>query len=222
MKIDEEVAEAQQKLSKVNTQFREFAQKNPDALNISSFKSLDINFEGIVLQAWPTFVNRETTSQFREVSVKLFELVRQLPRRVFGDDIKKISSYYGITEILASSQMEGMTDNHLRSLVARGDFLISSTGLIKCLEYNVTANLGGWYVPIWETLYLNTPIIAKFLKEYQVKLNRKNLILGTLETIARSAIGKMSPRENEANIAMVRRNIHLSPNKKKESESYLE
>ncbi|MCP5048034.1 MAG: circularly permuted type 2 ATP-grasp protein, partial [bacterium] len=210
MKLEKKVIEAQQKLSKVNIDFHRFVGHNPEALKASSFKLLDINDILYVLQPWPTFINRETKNSFKEAGVEVFELIKQIPERIFGNDTKKISAYYGISELVAGYHMEGVTHEHLDHLIARGDFLIGPSGL-KCLEFNVSANLGGWYVPIWESLYLNTPVIDKFLKEYNVKPNNENLIMHEFENIIRLACNKMKPGETEVNIALVGKNFVNAP-----------
>ena len=127
---------------------------------------------------------------------------RKLLAWAFDFDIKKISDYYEIPGNLAKQQLEGVTNEHLRNLVARGDFILSASGL-KCLEYNVTANLGGWYVPIWENLYLMNPIIAKFLEKYSVKIRNKNLIQHLLEHIIETTSPGMTANDSELNIVLV-------------------
>jgi len=199
-----EVIDTQKKLSKVNVDFLEFVGNNPEAFNASTFKSLDLNDELFVLQPWPTFVNQATRDEFQEASVKVFELIKKIPQRIFGFDIKKMSTYYEMPEDLIKLQLEGVKNEHLQNLVARGDFLLGNPGL-KCLEYNVSANLGGWYVPIWENRYLVTPIISKFLKEYRVKTKNKNLIQQLLEHIIHTTSSKITGNDSEINIALVTR-----------------
>jgi len=173
MKITKEIYASHAALSGVSADFLEFVQNNPGTLKLSNFKLLDVNDPHLVLQAWPTFVNQTFKNQIQEASVKIFELIKSIPKRLFDNDIKKISTYYEIPESLAKLQLEGTTDSHIRQLLARGDYILASSGF-KCLEFNVSANIGGWYTSIWETLYLNTPIIAKFLKDYDVKINKNN------------------------------------------------
>ncbi|MGE5342658.1 MAG: hypothetical protein ACM3SY_14380 [Candidatus Omnitrophota bacterium] len=182
MEIKEELKETQQKLSKVNTSFFEFVERHPVAFQASTFRTLDLNSKLFVLQPWPTFINKTAVDEFREASVKVFELIKSIPQRIFGNNVEKISAYYGLPLQVVKLHLEGATERHIRDLVGRGDFLLGPSGL-KCLEFNITANLGGWYVPVWETLYLNHPLVGKFLREYQVKTHNSNLIHQFLEHI---------------------------------------
>jgi len=202
MSLIRKVLETQKKLSKVNGDFLEFVEKNPGALKASNFKLMDLNDQLFALQPWPTFVNQVTRNEFQEAGVKLFELIKKIPQRIFDFDIKRISDYYEIPGDLAKQQLEGVTDEHLRNLVARGDFILSTSGL-KCLEYNVTANLGGWYVPVWENLYLMTPIIAEFMTKYTVDIRNKNLIQQLLEHIIETTSSGMTGNDREINIVLV-------------------
>lgn len=207
--INKKFRDVQKKLSKVNMDFLEFVEKNPDALRASSFKMLDLNDKLFVLQPWPTFVNQTTMNEFQAASIKLFDLIKSIPKRIFNSDFKKISAYYQIPENLAKLQLEGVTDEYVQNLLGRGDFLMSPYGL-KCLEYNVTANLGGWYVPLWESLYLSTPVISKFLKEYRIQIKNNNLIQSLIEHIIHSTMGQISADDRhprEMNILFVIRNF---------------
>ena len=202
MEITNEVKTTHQRLSSVNTDFLEFVRKNPACLNRSNFKLLELNDDLFRLQPWPTFVNRKARETFTEASVTLFNLIKGIPRRVFNNDLRAMSRYYGVTPSVLEIQMDGVHDDHLENLLARGDFIISSSGL-KCLEYNVTPNLGGWQVPIWESLYLNTPLIARFLKEYDIKIKNENLLYLFLKHMVDCSLTKMSGDDNELNLALV-------------------
>lgn len=211
-----DIKETQNKLSKVNSDFFEFVENNPDALKASSYKMMDLNDKLFVLQPWPTFVNKAALAEFQEASVGVFDLIKSIPERMFDNDIKKISSYYEIPETLARLQMEGLTEVNLRNLLGRGDYFLTSAGL-KCLEFNITANLGGLYVPAWELLCLNTPIISKFLKEYDVKIKNENLIQWILERTIQSIPREMVGDTNEKNILLVVQNYSGMSN----TENYL-
>jgi hypothetical protein len=203
MKVIKELKEAHKRLSKVNVDFIEFVEKNPGSLKRSGFNLLELNDELFKLQPWPTFINRENKKEFRHASVKLFDLIKGVPRRLFDNDPSRISKYFGIPPDRVKHQLEGVDDEHIDSLLARGDFILSDSFGLKCLEYNVSACLGGWDLPIWESLYLNTPLIAKFFKEYRIKINNGNLYSISLAHILGSALGKFSDEDGEVNIALV-------------------
>ena len=204
MEFKKEAKEAQGNLSKVNMDFFDYVEKNPDCFNRSSFQLLELNDWLFTLQPWPTFINRETRKKFQEAGVKLFNLIKTIPRRVFNNDPHKISEYFNLPLTAVNLQLDGEDDEHINQLLCRGDFIISPTGL-KCLEYNVSANLGGVIVPIWENLYLNTPVIARFLKEYQIKIYNENLISLILEHVIEPPLKKLlhDDGERKMNIAIV-------------------
>lgn len=205
MELTKEVIEAQGNLSKVNIDFLRYVEKNPSCYKRSSFQLLELNNWLFTLQPWPTFISRKTKEIFKEAGIKLFKLIRNIPRRVFNNDPHKISEYFNIPLSTAKLQLEGENDEHIEHLLARGDFIISPTGL-KCLEYNVSANLGGVKVPIWEKLCLNTPIIAKFIEENNIKIHNENLISLILEHSISLPLKKLSndEGEKEMNIAVVK------------------
>ncbi|MCP5047051.1 MAG: hypothetical protein GY940_07750, partial [bacterium] len=91
-------------------------------------------------------------------------MIKSVPGRFFANDPRQISRYYGIAPEIAAAFMEGVTGTHIDNLLARGDFVLSSSG-VKCLEFNIAATLGGWRVPLWASLYMKTPIITRFLQE---------------------------------------------------------
>jgi hypothetical protein len=206
MKIKQEVIETQGNLSKMNIAFLEYVEKNPDCFNRSDFHLLELNDQLFSLQPWPTFINRKSKEAFREAGEKLFDLIKQIPKRVFNNDPQKMNAYYHQPINLIQLQMDGVSKDHLDHLVSRGDFILSPAGL-KCVEYNVTVNLGGWQIPIWESLYLNTPIIGRFFQEYQVKNFNKNLLSLFLDHMIHSSLTKISPSEAELNIALVVRGV---------------
>jgi acyl transferase domain-containing protein/NADP-dependent 3-hydroxy acid dehydrogenase YdfG len=202
LELRQDVKEVRQRLSKVNIDFLDYVGKNPGCFDQSNFKLLELNDDLFKLQPWPTFINRKNKAQFREAGIKLFNLIKQIPGKVFNYDLEKMGEYYESPKEVIALQMDGVTEEHIDNLVSRGDFLLSSTGL-KCLEYNVSPNLGGWQIPIWESLYLNVPIWKRFFKEYGVKIKNKNLIVLLLEHFAQYSLGKLSRNESELNIALV-------------------
>jgi tyrocidine synthetase-3 len=202
LEIKKEVKEALEKLSKINIDFLEYVEKNPGCFKKSNFQKLDLNDDLFRLQPWPTFINPKSKIQFQEVGVKLFNLIKKIPGKIFNYDLNKMSTFYETPVDILNMQMEGVTEEHIDTLLSRGDFILSSKGL-KCLEYNVTPSLGGWQVPIWESLYLKTPILAQFFKENGVKIRNKNLLGLFLEHVIRASLGKVSPNESELNIALV-------------------
>ncbi|MCU0285730.1 MAG: hypothetical protein MUF15_04955 [Acidobacteria bacterium] len=191
-------------LSKVNLDFLEFVQKNPSCFDRSHFKLLDLKDELFVLQPWPTFINRENRDHFRAVSLKMWELARSIPRRVFNYNLDEMGRFYEVHRSTLDYQMSGVHDEHIKNVTGRIDFILSAEGL-KCMECNFSASLGGWQVPIWEPLYLNTPILAPFFKEYGIKNCNENLISHFFEQIMAAAPAEKLAREGQWNTAIASR-----------------
>ena len=201
MEITKEIKKTKKRLSKANANFYEFAEQNPDALKASSFKLLDLNDELFVLQPWPTFINQHIKNKMKEASIKIFNLIKSIPKRIFANDPYKINQFFEIPVDIVKFQLDGANEKHIENLLARGDFILSPIGL-KCLEYNVSANLGGWELPIWESLYLKTPTISKFLREYGLKITNKNLISNLFDHLITVALDKSYNYDTEINIAL--------------------
>ena len=202
MEINKDTIKSQEALSRINSCFLEYVRKNPEALSRSSFESLELNNPLFKLQPWPTFISRQTQQSFQEAGVNVFNLIKHIPDRVFKNDPYKISEYFNIPVNAVKIQLNGVNEEHIDYLLARGDFILSPTGL-KCIEYNVSANLGGVMVPVWEKLYYKTAIIAKFLEINKIKIKNRNLIRLILEHSISLPLEKMSPGDEEINIAIV-------------------
>lgn len=197
-----EAYSGQQCLSTVNMDFLKFVEQNPDSTRHANFKLLELDDDLFTLQPWPTFINNKTRETFRDAGVKLFDLIKRIPEKIFNNDPGKMSTYYEIPVEEIKSQLAGVTRDHIDSLVGRGDFMFTGSGL-KCLEYNVAASLGGWQIPVWEFLYLNNPIIARFLKDYGVNTKNENLLYLFLEHIIKWTLNKIPGCEEEINIVFV-------------------
>jgi hypothetical protein len=200
MNITDEIKKNHSHLSSSSLSFLNYAQSNPDLLkrtNFSPLKALD----GIMtLQPWPTFIDTARKQEFAEVGTKLCSLIKQAPLRIFKNDTTKISNYYDMPQKVVEIQLDGVDHTHIENLLARGDFIISSEGL-KCLEFNVTANLGGWPVVVGETLYQQTPVIQNFIKQQKVNIKPTPL----LQVFFQHAIGcglKKFPNSKEINCAI--------------------
>jgi hypothetical protein len=202
MEITKEMKEMYQRLSAVNLDFLEFVRNNPGGRQHSNFKLLELDDDLFTLQPWPTFISTKIKEVFREAGVKIFELIKAIPGRVFNNDPQKMSDYYQVPVKEIKNQLDGVTGDHIDSLVGRGDFIISSPG-VKCLEYNVAASMGGWQIPIWEFMYLNHPIIARFLRDRRITFKNENLLRLFLEHILQSTLSRVPGCDTEINTAFV-------------------
>jgi hypothetical protein len=201
--IKEEILKAQQQLSRVNVDFLEFVQKNPEALKRSNYTDItDFPVGPRNKQPWPTFINRQARKQFQEASTGVFNLIRQVPGRIFDNNPQKLGAYFGYPAEQIYLQLEGVKGGHLENLIGRADFIFSTTGL-KCCEYNISAATSPER-SLFEPVYLNNPIIAAFLRQYQVKTYNKNLFETLCRHLFDCARKKFPPAQHpEINIAVV-------------------
>jgi hypothetical protein len=86
-------------------------------------------------------------------------------------------------------QLDASNQDHINQLLARSDLIFSSMGL-KCIEFNISSDLSGLDKSIWEELYVKTPVISKFLQEYQVKIQKINLLYSLLDYLISIIQGK--------------------------------
>jgi hypothetical protein len=105
---------------------------------------------------------------------------------------------------MANTLLNGANREHINNLLARGDFIFSSSGL-KCLEYNISADIGGWQMAMWEALYLKNPIISDFLQQYQHKrkMNNENVLSILFKHLTAAALDKFPGISDFLNIAVV-------------------
>ncbi len=201
MEIKNSIIKAHENLSKCSVRLLDFAQQNPESLKSNNYTLLELNDPLFKLQPWPTFINQKAKNEIKEASLDVLNLLRSIPARIFSNDCEKISEYYGVSVDLAKYLLYGITDVHLDNLLARGDFMINESG-IKCLEYNINTNLGGMNLPLWESLYLATPIISEFLDKYKVKIHNKNLYFFLFRQLVNAASTFYTDCD-EVNIAIV-------------------
>jgi hypothetical protein len=204
MEIKKEIYTAHKGLSTCSSIFLEFAKKNPDALKRSNFNSilLEEQFKEKPIQPWPAFVNKKTKEEMEKAAVKVYNLIKRIPERIFAYDFFKISDYYEIPIERVELLFYGTKDEDIEHLLARGDFVFSSNGL-KCVEYNVDSNLGGWELDLLESLYINNPIIETFIKENDVQIRKNNFFPLFLGFLVDRALDKFSNRMERLNLALV-------------------
>jgi hypothetical protein len=205
IKKESTVDEGQKKLSKASANFLAFVEKNPWSLERSSYSDLfELNFDAGALQPWPVFIDQRSKNEIKEAGIRVFNLIRSIPERLFGNDVGKLSTYYNVPADIVKIYLEAWNGDYLKTLLGRGDFIFSPSGL-KCIEYNVSGGLGGWQVALLEPIYMRTPAISTFLKEYRVKVRNKNLFESLFEHLLSTALDKFTwlKGDIEMNIAIV-------------------
>jgi len=204
MEITKDVYDAHRRLSQCSVQFLDFVKKNPEGMKRANFKSIISEHRFTIYHPlpWPTFMNQETKEEMKEATLKVFNLIKVIPRRLFENDPRKISHYYNIPEDECNWMLYNSDDDQLDCLLSRGDFSYSPTAGLKCLEFNIHASLGGWELELLEEHYLKTPIISKFLTENHIRLRHNSFIAVLMDHIRDDSRKRFGPNTDEINIAM--------------------
>ncbi len=192
-------ARAGDRLSSPSASFLRFAERNPEALERSSFAALEHHGVGspYPLQPWPALVDKARVAEMERVSTGLARLIKSLPQRVFGNDPERLRDFYGLGSAELARLMVQPPDG-LAAAIGRGDFLDTSEGL-KCLEFNMLSALGGWEAPLWAEAYLRVPIFDRFLREERLRVACRD----TVALLLAHAVAEARDLGGEINVALV-------------------
>ena len=167
--VPEAVRENHRALSEADWQLRRRAFEDRDLLRRDAFPAIQRAhpFTGLVIQEWPALVAHDVMAELGRLTVELVELVKSLPQRWFGSDPQKLADFYGqfpapMMEILLAEP------NGIAPSLARGDFLLDEDGW-KCLELNVSSNLGGWEMDMLRERYLESSVLTRAFDEIGVE-----------------------------------------------------
>ncbi|MCU0288244.1 MAG: hypothetical protein MUF15_17840 [Acidobacteria bacterium] len=174
MDIKKEICAAHRELSRCSEAFLNFVNENPACLEEASFKGVVSTYFGYVkFHPWPTFINQETRKMTDEAAVKVYRLITSLPGRIFNWDAHEIAEYYRFPVNTVKLMLRGSLKDLDQYMLSRGDFIYSPSAGFKCLEFNMTSNIGGgWQADELEPYYFNNPLIARFIKEYGAVVSR--------------------------------------------------
>ena len=201
-----EIYEAHRGLSEWNAKFLEFMLDNPEGLNRAHFNSVVKNpvFNYYRLQPWPTFINGKVKSELKTVCMKVFDLLKSIPERLFNYDFDSIAQYYELPGDFCRLVLEGIGKDFLDRMPGRGDFMISPDHGIRCIEYNANANLGGWEQDFLENIYASIPVISKFLTVNHLRIRSSYFLVNALEHILENALKHFGTTpEGKINTALV-------------------
>jgi amino acid adenylation domain-containing protein len=153
------------------------------------------------LNPWPTFVSRSFRQEMAQVAGAAFKLLKTLPRRIFNLNANEMAAYYHIPVNLAGTQVRGYNEDFADQLIARGDFVLTADGF-RCLEMNISANLGGLHLPFFKSFYLQNPLISEFLKDHGITIVDQNLLSVFLRHAIQAAQGFLGASVAEFNLAI--------------------
>ncbi|MCP5103979.1 MAG: circularly permuted type 2 ATP-grasp protein [bacterium] len=206
MKIAKEVYEAHRDLSGCSAAFLDFVKENPACLEQDSFKEVVSTYFGYVkFHPWPTFINEKTWEMLETASVKVYQLISTIPERLFALDRDKIVQYYQFPESAVKLMLHKGARKCPRDLLSRGDFIYSPANGLKCLEFNMVSNIGGgWQADALEPHYFNSPVLARFIKEYGAHITRTGFASSLLAHVVEKAMAhEPFAGEDEINTAVV-------------------
>jgi len=207
MNISEEMRKAHESLSKTSSKFLEFVEKNPWCLKHSQYEGLQWpwTFIKIIFQPWPVFIDQHLKKEAADAGICVYNLIKQIPRKIFNFDARAMSLYYEIPKGTIEYIMSGVTEDLFQHLMGRGDFVHSPSRGFKCMEYNISGNLGGWELPFWLSMYLKTGPTKKFFEENHPEIINENLVAIALKLYINNMLQKFPLGGHEMNLVMVMR-----------------
>ncbi len=202
MNISQETRQSHERLSRTSAAFLQFAETNNKALERANFTDIKVPDRPDLLQPWPTFINQHTRDEIEEAGLKVYNLIKSLPKRIFNNDPVAVARFFDWTPEQAEYCLYGVSEEQLGRLFGRGDFVFAGKGL-KCVEYNIASNLGGWQVPFYNDMYLRNPVISEFVKSRNIKVNPKSNLVGALfDFLIANELTKFGPDTKEINVCI--------------------
>jgi hypothetical protein len=188
-------------LSAVNGAFREFARRNERLLSRSTFAELDRPNPMLhyALQPWPTFVGPRVTGQLETISVRLSQLIRQVPERDFANDPVRIGQHFDLDPEFVAALLA--PPSGIDGAVSRADFVLTAAGF-RCIEFNIASSLGGWENAILADMLLRVPALQDFLRDHAVRFVHRSPVRGLFRHVVREALTRDRPEGGTLNIGI--------------------
>lgn len=155
------------------------------------------------LQPWPVLIDSRRREEFERVGVGLARLVRDLPRRLFGNDPGRVAEVYGLASEAMAAYLLG-EPSFLHQTLGRGDFIDTGAGL-KCIELNF-GNVGGWQHSAFAPLYLEHPEIQAFAAEHGLELTYRDGVRALMRHVVRQSLRCSVPGQRELNLLVIASN----------------
>lgn len=120
------------------------------------------------MNAWPYFVDAEMAREMADAVVGVMRMIRLIPERIFAGDGAAVGTYFGYNDLNYAKEVFS-SPNRMETVLARPDFLLTQEGF-KCLETNVSPNIGGALTRAWRDAYLALPFLQDFLERHGLRL----------------------------------------------------
>jgi hypothetical protein len=192
-------------LSTIQVDFLDFIVRHPEGLSPEGFGALTRRdeFMRYPMQPWPMFLSSAKQRQMADVARRIYDLIRSIPQRVFGNDPARLADFYGIDPETAQRVSAALqATGGARGLLARGDFIDTPAGF-RCIEFNIVSNLGGWGHAVWADRYRQVPLIERFLAESGVRVTCTDPALAFFRNVVDQARHSALDGEGELNVAFL-------------------
>jgi hypothetical protein len=194
-----ELEQAHRDLSELDVRFRRYAMRTPELLR-------GRNYENMLFpaQAWPTFIGARKLAELKRASLAARNLLCSIPGRFYRFDPARAVALY---QMSSSAELERLLSppNGSETFASRGDFINTPQGF-KCIEFNFTANVGGWEAAVLAQHLRGVPALASFLAEQQEMLTFTDPIVRFFQHILDTAAAEV-PAEGALNVAFVITNL---------------
>ncbi|WP_254625104.1 hypothetical protein [Myxococcus sp. CA051A] len=190
------------RLSSAAAEFLDFAERVPEAFARHSFAPSEASpLFPYQLHAWPLFIDATAVLAMREMATKLCRLIKCAPRRLLGD-AASAAAWYGLSQERASEALDCLarTDD-ARGAISRGDFIHDGTAL-KCLEFNLTAGVGGWETAFLVQQVMSQPAMHRFATEKGLRVRQPHTLRVFFANIV-DCVRRDTEWEGECNIAIL-------------------
>lgn len=189
-------------LSSAAAEFLDFAGRVPETFARHRFAPSEASpLFPYELHAWPLFIDGAGVSTMREMSTRLCRLIKRAPRRLLGD-AARAAAWYGLSLERASVAMDSLarTDD-ARGAISRGDFIHDGRTL-KCLEFNLTAGVGGWETAFLVQQVMSQPAMRRFATEQGLRIRQPHTLRAFFANIV-DCVRRDIAWEGECNIAIL-------------------
>ncbi|WP_254614425.1 hypothetical protein [Myxococcus sp. CA056] len=190
------------RLSSAAAEFLDFAERVPETFARHSFAPSEASpLFPYQLHAWPLFIDATAVLAMREMATKLCRLIKCAPRRLLGD-AGSAAAWYGLSQERASEALDCLarTDD-ARGAISRGDFIHDGTSL-KCLEFNLTAGVGGWETAFLVQQVMSQPVMHRFATEQGLRVRQPHTLRAFFANIV-DCVRRDTEWEGECNIAIL-------------------
>ncbi len=219
MNIPKDVRETHRDLSAASLKFIEYAVSHPLGAVMPEFDARDlpdaIGAAPYPMQPWPAFVNERKMTGFKRLAIDLPKLIKTIPARIFDNDPVEVAAFYNLGSPTIAKMILS-EPNGFDGCVSRVDFIDTPDGP-KCLEINMSGNIGGWQLASFGHAYKATPLLAGFLEETGLQPKFTEPLRAILKHLIEDGLRAGMAKDGSLNIAAVQEDAEVA-----DMETYLD